>query len=535
MQHQGKTLSRRLFLAGLGGLAASAAGIAAVPWWMPSWSTKKFGRDGKPLQYAPHRTDSPYGDSSGYTALIDLVDPWQPNATLKEISRSWLRVGYRNIERVDQVLAAKQELDQSKVMLVFLKTLFCNYEAEPLQAYQLLEGLRSALQDSPPLLEEWLYTVIYYQGVTAMRRGETDNCVKCRGTCSCILPFAPSAVHTNQDGSRLAIKHFTEQLGQFPDDFESRWLLNVAHMTLGEYPDKVDPTKLISLDHYDKNEFDVGRFREVGAAAGVDRFNMSGGAIMDDFDNDGLLDLFVTTRDPTESAAYYHNKGDGAFEDRTGPAGLGDQLGGFNCVQADYDNDGNLDVFIARGAWLPWPIRPSLLRNNGDGTFTDVTERAGLLDPVNSPSATWADYDNDGFLDLFICCERQPNRLYHNEGNGTFKEVAAQAGFRYDGRCAKGAAWIDYDNDGWPDLFVCNSGGAPSQLFHNNRNGSFTDVTEAMGIRGPYLGFSCWAWDFDNDGWLDIFATSYERTLEDSKDCRADRTGRRIRTNSTAI
>ena len=478
-------------------------------------SAKALTRNGKPLQYKPHRTDPPYGDASGYSALIDLVEPWKPSATLEEFRRSWLRVGYRDIEGVDRILATKKQLDQSKVGLLFLKILLLNYEAEPLQAYQFLEGLRPALQDNAPLLEEWLYTVVYYQGVTAMRRGETDNCVKCRGACSCILPLAPSAFHTHQTGSRLAIRHFTEHLDLFPDDLEVQWLLNVAHMTLGEYPDKVDPKNLIPLDRYNKNEFDVGRFHEVSAGAGVGRFNMSGGAVMDDFDNDGLLDLIVTTRDPTESVAYYHNRGDGTFEDRTGPAGLDGQFGGFNCVQTDYDNDGNLDLFISRGAWLPWPVRPSLLRNNGDGTFTDVTERAGLLDAVNSPSATWADYDNDGFLDLFVCCERQPNRLYHNEGNGTFVEVAARAGFRYDGRCAKGAAWIDYDNDGWPDLFVCNSGGAPSQLFHNNRDGSFSDVTEAMGIRGPYLGFSCWAWDYDNDGWLDIFATSYERTLED--------------------
>ena len=511
MQPQRKTLSRRLFLAGLGGLAASSAGLAALPWWMASQSKRESTRYGKPLQYEPRRSDSPYGDSSGYTAVVDLVEPWKPNVTLDEMRRTWLHVGRRNIERVDQILATKKELDYSKVLLVFQKTLLCNYEAEPLTAYQLLEGLRSELQDIPALLEEWLYTVIYYQGVTAMRRGETDNCVHCRGACSCILPLAPAAFHTDPTGSRLAIQHFTKLLNQFPDDFEIRWLLNVAHMTLGEYPDKVGPAYLISLDHYDHSEFTIGRFHDVGAAAGVDRFNMSGGAIMDDFDNDGFLDLFVTTRDFTDSAAYYHNRGDGTFEDRTGPAALGNQLGGFNCVQTDVNNDGNLDVYISRGAWLPWPVRPSLMRNNGDGTFTDVTKQAGLLDPVNLASATWADYDNDGFLDLFVCCERQPNRLYHNEGNGTFKEVAAQAGFRYDGRLRKGAAWIDYDNDGWPDLFVCNSGGA-GPLFHNNRNGTFTDVTREMGIHGPSVGFSCWAWDYDNDGWLDIFATSYEHT-----------------------
>jgi hypothetical protein len=159
-------------------------------------------------------------------------------------------------------------------------------------------------------------------------------------------------------------------------------------------------------------------------------------------------------------------------------------------------------------------MRPSLLRNNGDGTFTDVTREAGLMDPVNSICATWADYDNDGFLDLFVCNETGPNRLYRNRGDGTFEEVAVRAGVQGKLQHCKGAAWIDYDNDAYPDLFVTYLGSTP-QLFHNNRDGTFTDVTTAMGITGPRGGFSCWAFDYDNDGWLDIFATSYQRTLAD--------------------
>jgi hypothetical protein len=155
------------------------------------------------------------------------------------------------------------------------------------------------------------------------------------------------------------------------------------------------------------------------------------------------------------------------------------------------------------------------LRNDG-GTFTDVTKEAGLLAPVNSNSATWADYDNDGHLDLFVCCELQPNRLYHNRGDGTFEEVAGSAGVAGQGHpWCKGAAWIDYDNDDFPDLFLNRLNPEGALLFHNNRDGTFTDVGEWMGIHGPRFGFSCWAWDFDNDGWLDIFATCYDRTLGD--------------------
>jgi len=353
--------------------------------------------------------------------------------------------------------------------------------------------------------------------VAALRRGENENCIACRGESSCILPISPAAVHQNPAGSRLAINHFTEYLERFPGDFEVQWLLNVAHMTLGEYPQKVDPRYLIRLDRYEKSEFDIGRFRDVGHLAGVNHFNQAGGAIMEDFDNDGLLDIVTSSFDPTQALVYKHNSGDGEFEDRSHVAGLSDQLGGLYCVQTDYNNDGFADIFVARGAWLKYGIRPSLLRNNRNGTFTDVTRDAGLRDPVTSNSASWADYDNDGWLDLFICCEHEPNRLYHNRGDGTFDEVALSSGLSTKGgrpRFCKGAAWIDFNNDDYPDLFLNNLGGT-ADLFRNNRNGTFTDVTKELGIDGPKHGFSCWAWDYDNDGWLDIFATCYERTLAD--------------------
>ena len=226
----------------------------------------------------------------------------------------------------------------------------------------------------------------------------------CRGESSCILPIAPAAVHADVIGSRLAIRHFTEYLEKFPDDHDVRWLLNVAHMTLGEYPDRVDSRYLVSIDRFVRSEFDIGKFRDIGDLAKVNRFNMAGGAVIEDFDNDGLLDLATTSFDPTMPMAFYRNKGDGAFEEKTDDAGLLGQLGGKNLVQTDFNNDGRMDLFISRGAWLFSPIRQSLLRNNGDGTFSDVTEEAGLLDPVNSTHSCWADYDNDGWLDVYIIC-----------------------------------------------------------------------------------------------------------------------------------
>jgi len=452
-------------------------------------------------------------DTGGYVGAMRRLKLWQDPTSLEQIRDAFIDLGSRNIAETDQYLRSADLPDSERLQALMFKTSMLMFEGQPEQAYRVLEQARSLVKSSPAMEERFLYTIVFFQGVAAMRRGENENCLECRGDGACIYPISPTAVHTKPAGSRLAIQHFTEYLDKFPDDAGVRWLLNLAYMTLGEHPQQVPPEYLITLDGFG-SEFDIGRFKDIAHLVGLNRFNQAGGAIMDDFDNDGLLDLVVTTFDPTQAMAYFRNKGDGTFEDRTKAAGLSQQYGGLNCVQTDYNNDGFLDIFIARGAWLTHPMRPSLLRNNGNGTFTDVTRAAGLMDPVNSICGTWADFDNDGFLDLFICNETGPNRLYHNRGDGTFEEVAAKAGVQGKLLHCKGAAWIDYDNDGYPDLFLNYLGSTP-QLFHNNHNGTFTDVTSDMGITGPKIGFSCWAFDFDNDGWLDIFATCYDCSLDD--------------------
>jgi hypothetical protein len=494
---------------GLALLLVGSAMVAALKYSIGSATPKEA-----PVRKVAYQPRKPM-DTGGFTALLPRLSRWPQAASLEEVSNSFRGAGHANIAQLDKILAHPELPDERKIVYLLMKAALHNYEAEPAKAADVLAEVRSWLAGKDALAAQWLYSVVYFEGVTALRRGENDNCIACRGESSCIYPILPAAVHTNPTGSRLAIKHFTEYLSEFPDDLGVQWLLNLAHMTLAEYPGRVEPRFLLKLDGFDKPQFGIGRFRDIGHGAGVDRFNQAGGAIMDDFDGDGLFDLAVTSLDPTMAMAFYRNRGDGTFEDLSKRAGVTGQLGGLVCYQTDYNNDGRLDILIPRGAWFPYPIRPSLLRNDGDCHFTDVTFEAGLLDPVNSNAAAWADYDNDGWLDLFVACEKQPNRLYHNRGNGTFEEVAVKAGVDgKDQEFYKGCAWIDFDNDRFCDLFVnCMSGLA--RLYRNNRDGTFSNVSGDLEIDGPRGGFSCWAWDFDNDGWLDIFATSYDRSLSD--------------------
>ena len=205
--------------------------------------------------------------------------------------------------------------------------------------------------------------------------------------------------------------------------------------------------------------------------------------------------------------------GDGTFADETDKAGLTGFFGGLNMIQADHDNDGDLDIFVLRGAWLSrWGRHPnSLLSNNGNGTFTDVTFAAGLAE-VSYPtkSATWGDYDNDGNLDLFVVNETDgsidaPSQLFRNNGDGTFTDVAEKAGVR--SRCfGMGTVWGDYDDDGFLDLYVGDC--QPAKLFHNNGDGTFTDVARRLEVRGPRRPFAAWFWDFDNDSALDLLVNA---------------------------
>jgi hypothetical protein len=278
---------------------------------------------------------------------------------------------------------------------------------------------------------------------------------------------------------------------------------------------------------------DRPQFRDVAHAAGVDFANRyypgflnqplafgmirygPAGITAADFDNDGLYDLLIP--DGAESKLF-RNRGDGTFEDVTAAAGLAGLDGVSVALFADYDNDGWKDLFVSR-TFTP----NQLFHSNGPGkdgrvTFTEVTAKAGIGADCCTTVAAWGDYDNDGRLDLYVGRYLDPrkkipttfyarngeaNQLYHNNGDGTFTNVTVKAGVGEPGLCL-GAAWGDYDDDGWPDLYVANDFGRKT-LYHNNRDGTFADVTVKAGALAYGAGMSSSFGDYDNDGRLDLY------------------------------
>lgn len=184
-------------------------------------------------------------------------------------------------------------------------------------------------------------------------------------------------------------------------------------------------------------------------------------------------------------------------------------------MQTDYNNDGCIDILVLRGGW-EFPQPRSLLRNNCNGTFTDVTAGSGLEKPTSSQTAVWVDINNDGLLDLFAGNETGPSQLFLNRGDGKFEDISVSSGVSGDGTSfSKGVAAADYDNDGFVDLYVSNLTGRNS-LFHNNHDNTFTEVTMKAGVPGTGRGFATWFFDYDNDGFPDLFTTSYFASVDET-------------------
>ena len=282
-----------------------------------------------------------------------------------------------------------------------------------------------------------------------------------------------------------------------------------------------------------------GTFTDVTEKSGIRNPHWGKGALAADFNGDGLQDLYIVNFGPN---ALWMNRGDGTFRDVTREAGVGDARWSAAAAAADYDGDGDLDLFVVNyldydlnklptsGKFCSYQNIPvacgprglkgagdTLYRNNGDGTFTDVSVKAGVADEEGyyGLAAAWGDYDNDGDPDLFVANDNTPNRLYRNNGDGTFTDVAVQVGvaFSEDGReqSCMGVEFEDLDNDGWLDLMVTNFSDDYNTLYRNSGKGFFTDDSHRAGLVQDSWNDLSWGvgfFDFNNDGWKDVFVAN---------------------------
>jgi hypothetical protein len=284
-----------------------------------------------------------------------------------------------------------------------------------------------------------------------------------------------------------------------------------------------------------------GKFTEVGVKAGVSDIGWGMGVAIGDFNNDGFEDVYVTCLGPDH---LFKNNGNGTFTDVTDKAGVSDRRWSTGASFLDYDRDGDLDLFVSnyvdfdvnnlpefgQGQTCQYKSIPvqcgprglkgagdSLFRNNGNGTFTDVSKAAGVSDPDGfyGLGVVTSDFDDDGWIDIFVANDSTPNFHYRNNGDGTFKEIGFNAGTAVNENGSEqgcmGATAGDYDHDGKIDLFVTNFADEYNTLYRNDGRNSFTDVSYAAKVAAvslPHVGWGTKFFDYDNDGWVDLFVAN---------------------------
>ncbi len=354
----------------------------------------------------------------------------------------------------------------------------------------------------------------------------------------------PSSLVTYEDVTEKAGIHFKHSFGEQKlssimeatgsgcawIDYNNDGLLDL-YVVSGRYVDGVTkfskPDGIEATNHLYRNNGD-GTFTDVTAEAGVGGKGFGMGVTVGDYDNDGYEDIFVTN---WGSSILYHNNGNGTFTDVTAKAGVENPHFGTGAAWIDYDRDGKLDLFV--GNYLkfdpnakreyfsadafPGPLdyegdADRLFHNNGDGTFTDVSHKAGIDNPLGrAMGVTVGDYDNDGWPDIYIANDTMESYMYHNNHDGTFTNVAPDVntafGANGEATSAMNPIFGDYDNDGWQDLFVSDM--RYHRLFHNpGPKGFWLDTTVETGVAavsGQYVAWGDGFYDYDNDGWKDLF------------------------------
>jgi len=382
--------------------------------------------------------------------------------------------------------------------------------------------IENILDNNPRLKEVTSNSQIIHEflGICYLRLAEQNNCLHHHSSESCIVPLRGDGIHTEKGPAERAKEIYSELHDFRPQDLEIRWLLNIAYMALGEYPGEVPDDVFISLPL----STELKSFPNIGGNLGVDVNDLSGSVVADDFTNNGYLDILASSWGRYGSIKLFVNKGEEGFKDRTAESGLDSVYGGLNIKQADFNNDGWMDFVVLRGAWKPgldWGIPPnSLMMNNGDGTFSDVTLQSGVYSRRPTQSAVWLDYDLDGHIDLFIANETTkssssnfPCELFKNQGDGTFVNMAEDLNLDYVGYF-KGVVSGDINNDGRPDLFLSNLDGNNVLLENRKQNGKveFHDITQKAGVGFPQSAFPAWFFDYNQDGYEDIYVATFDST-----------------------
>lgn len=450
-------------------------------------------------------------------ANVKINATTMPEIYYEMVEKSPLFTYERNNEIIP-VLEKQLEQDPTNQQIKFsiaLQNLYAGHSQKAIDIFLSLEQDKKFMTDEKNNIHDgkkWsrVDSLNSFIAVSYLRLGEQQNCIANRNDASCVFPISGTGIHTQKKPVEEAIDRFLKLIENNPKDYLSQWLLNVACQANGSVPPNVPANLIIPQSRY-VNEWNCPKFNEIGMDVGISNPGLAGGVCNDDFDNDGYIDVISSGGVMRSQVKYFHNNGDGTFSDWTEKSKLTGEWAGLDVTQVDYNNDGWMDFVIPRGGWKYeagfFPL--SLMKNNGDGTFSDVTIAAGLLNYGPSQVTEWADIDKDGDLDLFLGHEMNTFAfMYRNNGDGTFADISKESGLHFEGY-VKGANWGDYNNDGFPDLYVSNFL-KHSRLFKNNGNSTFTDVTEKAGVPANPSNFPCWWFDYNNDGFDDIYVSAYQ-------------------------
>lgn len=458
-------------------------------------------------------------------AETTIVTPPEVTDTRELVRQAYARINPMGIQatyNAERVAIMKKQLDAEtnpgkRINLELEYAFELLKEGRSLESLQQYEATtKTIIENKIPLDPQTKRNLLFIVGMAYMRHGEIENCVQSHNHESCFIPIKGGGVHQLPFGSRKAIIQFETILKEFPNDLEAKYLLNIAYMTLGEYPDKVPPAWLIDPAWY-TNKVKIKPFEDVAPLLGLNYNGHAGGAILEDFTNDGWLDLVISSWNHKDPTLFYVNNGDGTFTDKSEESGIINHLGSLNINQVDFNNDGWMDIYIMRGAWYlkDGDIPNTLLMNTGKGTFEDVTLKAGLTHYAPTQASAWADFNLDGWVDLVVANESYSDYLrgidlYINQKDGTFTHESVKYGLTQN-EYFKGCVAVDVNNDRYPDIYFSGLTNGNMLMINHGYEGKevFLPAGPTADVRAPHMSFPCWNFDYNNDGNEDLFVSGF--------------------------